>query len=88
MKVAIQSAALGAAGLGTGAAAALVIRRARRRKPSRAVVTVDLAAAPGERGIEMRLESFDLSKERLKAFLRDLKAEIEAGEVATGERSR
>jgi len=85
MNVAAKSAALGVAGLSTGAAAALTLRRLRRPKPVRATITLTLA--PGERGMEVHLESYQLSKERLKALLRDIKADIEAGEIPTGERS-
>lgn len=85
MDVAVKSAALGIAGLGAGTIAAMTLRRLRRPKFVSAVVTLD--AAPGGRGIEMRAVTRNLTKERLKQLLRDLKAEIEAGEIPTGERT-
>ncbi len=85
MEVAVKSAALGIAGLSAGTIAAVTLRRMRRPKGVRAVVTLD--AAPGGRGIEMRAVTYDLTKERLKQLLRDVKAEIEAGEIPTGERT-
>lgn len=85
MNVPVRNAAIGVAGVGTAAIATLALRRMRRPKPVTAAITLDLA--PGERGVEMRVVSCDISKERLKALLREIKADVEAGEVPTGERS-
>jgi len=85
MNAAVKNAAVGVAGMGTAAIATLALRRLRRGKPATAAVTLDVA--PGERGVEMRMVSYDISKERLKALLREFKAEVEAGEVPTGKRS-
>lgn len=85
MEVAVKNAALGIAGLSAGTMAAVALRRMRRPKAVRAVVTLDVA--PGGRGIELRAVTCDLTKERLKQLLRDLKAEMEAGEIPTGKRT-
>jgi len=85
MNSAVRRTSIGVAGLGAGAIAALTLRRLRRRKPVRAVITLD--AAPGDRGIELSVVSSDLSKEQLGQLLRELKAEIETGEIPSGERS-
>jgi len=84
MNSAVRRTSIGVAGLGAGAVAALTLRRL-RRKPVRAVITLD--AAPGDRGIELSVVSSDLSKEQLGQLLRELKAEIETGEIPSGERS-